>query len=44
MHHSRSHHAVIHVYETTGNVIETDEHNGETQRRTDDRSERLCWL
>jgi hypothetical protein len=26
---SRSHHAEIHVYDSTGNVIETHEHAGE---------------
>ena len=29
MHRSRSHHAVIRVYEDAGNAIETDEHKGE---------------
>jgi hypothetical protein len=29
MHSSRSHDAVIRVYDETGNVIETDEHKGE---------------
>jgi hypothetical protein len=29
MHRSRSHDAVIHVYDETGNVIETHEHKGE---------------
>jgi len=28
-HRSRSHHAVIRVYDQAGNVIETHEHNGE---------------
>jgi hypothetical protein len=28
-HRSRSHHAVIHVYDEAGNVIETHEHAGE---------------
>ena len=28
MHSSRSHHAVIHVYDDAGNVIETHEHTG----------------
>jgi len=28
-HYSRSHDAVIHVYDTTCNVIETHEHNGD---------------
>jgi hypothetical protein len=28
MHSSRSHHAVIRVYDETGNVIETHEHKG----------------
>jgi hypothetical protein len=26
---SRSHHAVIHIYDEDGNVIETDEHTGD---------------
>jgi hypothetical protein len=29
MHRSRSHDAVIRVYEAAGNVIETHEHNGD---------------
>jgi hypothetical protein len=29
MHHSRSHHAVIGVYDESSNVIETHEHTGE---------------
>jgi len=29
---SRSHHAVIHVYDATGNVIETHEHRGRAMR------------
>jgi len=29
MHYSRSHDAVIHVYDETVNVIETHEHNGD---------------
>ncbi len=29
MHRSRSHHAVIRVYDESGNVIETHEHKGE---------------
>jgi hypothetical protein len=29
MHRSRSHYAVIHVYDAAGNVIETHEHAGE---------------
>jgi len=29
MHRSRSHHAVIRVYDAAGNVIETHEHGGE---------------
>jgi hypothetical protein len=29
MHRSRSHHAVIHVYDETGNVIEAREHAGD---------------
>jgi hypothetical protein len=29
MHRSRSHRAVIHVYDVAGNVIETDEHGGD---------------
>jgi hypothetical protein len=29
MHYSRSHNAVIRVYDAAGNVIETDEHTGE---------------
>jgi hypothetical protein len=29
MHSSRSHHAVIHVYDEVGNVIETHEHAGD---------------
>jgi hypothetical protein len=29
MHSSRSHDAVIHVYDGAGNVIETHEHNGD---------------
>jgi len=28
-HHSRSHHAVIRVYDESGNVIETHEHKGD---------------
>jgi hypothetical protein len=28
-HFSRSHHAVIRVYDSTGNVIETHEHKGD---------------
>jgi hypothetical protein len=28
-HRSRSHHAVIHVYDEAGNVIETREHKGD---------------
>jgi hypothetical protein len=33
MHCSRSHHAVIRVYDETGNVIETHEHKGESPIR-----------
>jgi hypothetical protein len=29
MHRSRSHHAVIRIYDAAGNVIETHEHSGE---------------
>jgi len=29
MHRSRSHRAVIHVYDEAGNVMETHEHKGE---------------
>ena len=29
---SRAHDAVIHVYDTTGNVIETHEHKGEFKK------------
>jgi len=29
MHYSRSHHAVIRVYDDAGKVIETQEHKGE---------------
>ena len=29
LHSSRSHYAVIRVYDETGNVIETDEHTGD---------------
>jgi hypothetical protein len=29
MHYSRSHDAVIHVYDDAGNVIETQEHKGD---------------
>ena len=32
-HRSRSHHAVIRVYDDAGNVIETHEHNGEVNKR-----------
>jgi len=32
MHYSRSHHAVIRVYDAAGNVIETHEHKGRFQR------------
>jgi len=31
-HRSRSHHAVIRVYDESGNVIETQEHNGDFER------------
>jgi hypothetical protein len=33
---SRSHDAVIRVYDETGNVIETHEHAGEFKSRSDD--------
>jgi hypothetical protein len=29
MHRSRSHHAVIRVYDAAGNIVETHEHNGD---------------
>src|SRR5206468_6066050 len=32
MHRSRSHHAVIRVYDAAGNVIETHEHAGDFER------------
>jgi hypothetical protein len=33
MHYSRSHNAVIHVYDAAGNVIETHERKGEFKER-----------
>jgi hypothetical protein len=32
-HHSRSHHAVIRVYDEAGNVIETHEYKGDFKER-----------
>ena len=32
LHHSRSHHAVIRVYDDAGNVIETHEHKGDFRK------------